>query len=99
MRITAQFNGRCFNCGKPTPKGSEIEYLNKKAYCLACVPEETSGVSDEEQLRIADKCGFRQFSWESLRNVYVGDPDESSRDSGKASDTAEVGMREGEGIE
>ena len=55
--------------------------------------------SRDEAEELGRRLGYSHLSWESLRNVYVGDPDESSRDSGKASDTAEVGMREGEGIE
>lgn len=47
MRITAKFNGRCAECGEPTLKDSEIEYVDKKAYHPACAPVETSGVDPD----------------------------------------------------
>ena len=37
MLITAKFNGRCAACGKPTPRGSDIDYIDKKAYHPGCV--------------------------------------------------------------
>ena len=57
MIITARFDGRCASCGKPTPKGSEIDYVDRKAYHVGCVPND-SLLNDADQHALADKLGF-----------------------------------------
>jgi hypothetical protein len=59
MRITAKWNGRCGSCGKPTKQGDEIEYRDKKAYCLKCgTKEEDESKPDPGQLELAERLGF-----------------------------------------
>lgn len=59
MRITARFDGRCAKCGKPTLKGTEIDYENKQARHPECCEEDETAPSDE-QLAIADRLGFKR---------------------------------------
>lgn len=78
MLITAKFNGRCANCGKPTPAGSEIAYIDRKAYHPPCAPSEEGfaltnepGAKDEalalaHRLKFSDEkedyCGYPECS-------------------------------------
>lgn len=67
MRITAKFNGKCASCGKPTAAGSEIEYVEKKAYHPGCEPQEGLSFSPDEAIALADRLGFRSYrDWDLL---------------------------------
>lgn len=83
MIITAKFDGRCAKCNGPTKRGEDIEYRDKKALHPSCAEEEGADEPPSpEQYELADRLGFRHFSWESLRNVSRAPTDESERDSG-----------------
>lgn len=73
MIIQAKFDGRCPKCGKPTPKGSQIDYTEGKAWHPGCAPKEESGLSDEEQVALADRLGYRHYSHDELRSSEVDD--------------------------
>ena len=79
MRITAKFNGRCAGCGKPTKQGDEIEYIEKKAYCVGCEPFhlEAEDIAIVDQLKLAERLGYREFSWEYLFSLRGESTDES----------------------
>lgn len=79
VRITAKFNGNCTKCGGRTRQGEEIEYIDKKAYHVACKPEEHGELSDAEQYALADKLGFSHFSWEHLLSLHGTAVDERER--------------------
>lgn len=67
MIITAKYNGKCAKCGGPAPAGKEIDYVDKKAYHVGCAPEEGSGLSDEQQLELAGRLGFKtEREWDLL---------------------------------
>ena len=73
MRIKAKWNGKCFECGGPVQKGSEIEYFEKHAYhpaCFASAEEEAeSAPPSREAYALADRLGFRHFSWVDLLSL------------------------------
>ena len=74
MIITAKFNGRCAECGEPTPAGSQIEYLDRKAYHPACapLPPLEPGLIDCPVIQNVEQWltdhGWKRFSWEEYRN-------------------------------
>ncbi len=86
MRLTARFNGKCAKCGKPLPKDTEIEYVNKKAYCVPCVPTGDTSYEDpypstsEAPESIAARLGFRThdpltvFPWSTFKTTQEDQP-------------------------
>lgn len=82
MIITAKYNGFCAKCGKPTPKGSEIDYQNKQAFHPACVKEEEGWLPDADQLALATKLGYRHVSWLDLLPLPLPASDELEWDGG-----------------
>jgi len=65
MLITAKFDGKCAACGQPTLRGSEIEYVNKKAFHPNCIEAfQAAQKPDADQFALASRLGF----------VALGDP-------------------------
>src|SRR3990167_7910528 len=58
MLITAKFDGRCAACGKPTPRGSGIDYIDKKAYHPGCVQSKEDAPPSPGAFAEADRLGF-----------------------------------------
>lgn len=85
MLITARFAGKCAGCGKPTPRGSEIDYVEKKAFHPACAPTDLLGdacAPDPDRIVLAERLGYSHVPWESLLLLPRPFTDESERDSG-----------------
>ena len=83
--ITARFQSRCKKCGGTIAEGSVIFYdgETKSPYHTQCrPPEEAEQPPSREQFELADRLGFREFSWLDLRILPAPIGDDIERDGG-----------------
>ncbi len=63
--LNARYAGKCWVCSEPFGKGDLIEYNpeTKKAAHNFCFED---GAPDNQQEALAERLGYRSFSWEDL---------------------------------
>lgn len=72
MRIQAKFNGKCAKCGRQLPGGTEIDYVDRKAYCVGCGPNDEKEITTDSS-SLADRLHFvecdraESIRWSELR--------------------------------
>ena len=82
--MIAKFPSVCVKCGGSIPKGEDVsyDYQAKKVSHWNCEGKTESRSEASEQL--AERLGFRYFSWEFLRKLSSPAPDDASGNSDPA---------------